>query len=374
MRTVATLMNAHLRRQTTQLATGWQIIRRDGVQYFFTDHDVKKIIGGETYRTYSGGSASAMEFKITLSAGNFEISGYFDNTEVLERDIQADKFRGAEVKVFLYVWSDVTIPYTKMMRGFFGEIVYTGSGYQSEVLSLMQALQSNIGSLYSADCRSPFGGMGRGVANGCRMALLPATWLGSVAILADSSFIPANTTVSGPVFRIPSTPNGWQYRATTDGTTDSVEPTWPTTFDATVDDNGVIWRTEYALTRTAEVLFVGNRKTFQVTNILGEVAPDKGGTLDGGFFQLGSVKFTSGQNEGIARDIVFFEGSGPYLVTCFTPFPFDIAATDECILTAGCDKSMDVCQLNWRNTDNFRGEHELPGRDAYFELAGRDPS
>ena len=374
MRTVATLFTAHARRQATQFATGWQIIRRDGVSHYFTDHDVKKVIDGQTYKTYTGGSTSAMEFKITLSTGNFEIAGYFGNSEILEHDIHADKYRGAEVKIFLYVWSDVTIPYTKLMRGFFGEITYTGSGFQCEVLSLMQALQSNIGSLYSNDCRSPFGSMKRGVNEGCRMSLLPSAWTAAQAILADSSFVPANTAVGGPVFRVPTIPNGWQYRATTNGTTAGTEPVWPTIFDNTVNDGGILWRAEYALSRDAEVLFAGSRKEFQVGNMLGEAPLNKGGTLDGGFFQLGSAQFTSGQNEGVARDIVFFTGTDPFLVTCFTPFPFDITAADELVLTAGCDKTMEVCTANWRNWANHRGEWKLPGLDKYFELPARDAS
>ena len=52
---------------------------------------------------------------------------------------------------------------------------------------------------------------------------------------------------------IPVTPNGYVYEITTAGTTDSGEPTWPTTLDQTVVDNTAVWNTEAATHALTEV-------------------------------------------------------------------------------------------------------------------------
>jgi len=46
---------------------------------------------------------------------------------------------------------------------------------------------------------------------------------------------------ASPHFVTPTTPNGFRYECTTGGTSDSSEPTWPTTVGATVVDGTVTW-------------------------------------------------------------------------------------------------------------------------------------
>jgi hypothetical protein len=41
-------MRAHLDLETTRLAAIWRITRKDGAQFFFTDHDRDIVFGGET--------------------------------------------------------------------------------------------------------------------------------------------------------------------------------------------------------------------------------------------------------------------------------------------------------------------------------------
>jgi hypothetical protein len=42
-------------------------------------------------------------------------------------------------------------------------------------------------------------------------------------------------------FVVPNATNGWIYRCTTAGTTGGSHPTWPTTLNSTVTDNGLVW-------------------------------------------------------------------------------------------------------------------------------------
>ena len=50
-------MRAHLDEETTRLAAIWRITRKDGAQFFFTDHDRDIVFGGEVYRRMPVSSA-----------------------------------------------------------------------------------------------------------------------------------------------------------------------------------------------------------------------------------------------------------------------------------------------------------------------------
>jgi hypothetical protein len=49
-------MRAHLDEETTRLAAIWRITRKDGAQFFFTDHDRDIVLGGDTYQ-FTGSEA-----------------------------------------------------------------------------------------------------------------------------------------------------------------------------------------------------------------------------------------------------------------------------------------------------------------------------
>ena len=70
-----------------------------------------------------------------------------------------------------------------------------------------------------------------------------STWVLSTAYTAGT--VAAKT---GHVRR-PTTPNGYQYRCTTSGTSAASEPTWPTVAGTTVADGTAVWTCELATGR-----------------------------------------------------------------------------------------------------------------------------
>lgn len=52
----------------------------------------------------------------------------------------------------------------------------------------------------------------------------------------------ASAAVSSGTRRTPVRRNGYVYQVVTPGTTGASEPAWPTTLNATISDNGVVWR------------------------------------------------------------------------------------------------------------------------------------
>jgi hypothetical protein len=49
MKTISANLTTHLGQTVTSLATLWKIVRTDGVQKFFTDHDQDITFSGDVY-------------------------------------------------------------------------------------------------------------------------------------------------------------------------------------------------------------------------------------------------------------------------------------------------------------------------------------
>lgn len=110
---------------------------------------------------------------------------------------------------------------------------------------------------------------------------------------------------------------------------------------------------------------VTNRTTFVVT-ASGSFPDGTKGTLGGGYFAFGTVKFTSGANIGLSKEIAV-ANSTLHLVTC-DPFPLSIAAGDAVEIQIGCDKTLEVCRDNYDNIVNRRAEDYVPGTDTVFQV------
>ena len=158
MKSVSAELAAHLAGPVTTLATCWRITRRDGVEFFFTDHDRDVVFEGNTYKASSGYSRTAIANDSTFGVDNLEVEGVFNSAAIMEEDLRAGLFDGAEVRIFLVNWADTGQGALRMRRGWFGEAVLTEQGiFRTELRGLAQALQQKIGELYSPECRADLG-------------------------------------------------------------------------------------------------------------------------------------------------------------------------------------------------------------------------
>ena len=85
-------------------------------------------------------------------------------------------------------------------------------------------------------------------------------------------------------------------------------------------------------------------------------------TYDGG-----EIKFLTGANIDIVREVKFFFTGG--VVQTALPFPFMIEQGDGYIITRGCDKTLATCSGRFGNAINFRGEPHVPGLDKVLQTA-----
>jgi uncharacterized phage protein (TIGR02218 family) len=88
------------------------------------------------------------------------------------------------------------------------------------------------------------------------------------------------------------------------------------------------------------------------------------------FFRYGSVKFTSGANEGVVVDVENHRKTGGDVVVDFwLPMAVAPAPGDTFQITAGCDKTFGTCKAKFNNQRNFRGFPHLPGADFSYSYA-----
>lgn len=76
------------------------------------------------------------------------------------------------------------------------------------------------------------------------------------------------------------------------------------------------------------------------------------------YFQMGSIKITSGPNLGLVRTVKSFASGAVFIAN---PFPFTITAGVTFTITPGCDKlRTGDCTTKYANTVNFKGFEFIP--------------
>ena len=84
-----------------------------------------------------------------------------------------------------------------------------------------------------------------------------------------------------------------------------------------------------------------------------------------GWFELGYVEWTSGQNAGRKSEVSRHStASGIVAVELFEAPVHSIGAGDGFVIRAGCDKQFKTCKAKFSNSANFRGFPHMPGDDT----------
>jgi len=80
-----------------------------------------------------------------------------------------------------------------------------------------------------------------------------------------------------------------------------------------------------------------------------------------GYFDLGTIRMTSGLNNGISRSVQkHLSGS----ISVLQPWPFSVSNGDTYIVDPGCDKTQTTCRTKYANEPRYRGYPYVPSPET----------
>jgi hypothetical protein len=344
-RTVGAALDTHMQGEVTTLTTCIRMVRRDGTEFFFTEHDRDIVFSGDTYLASTGYNRTAIEGDASLTADNFEVTGIIDNAVLLDTELKAGLFDYAEVYMFIVNWADISQGAMKLKRGNLGEVSFMhGSLFKTEVHGMTKALHQVIGELYSPECRETLG------TPRCGIPVDPPLHVINTAY-ALGDFIKVDTN-PGPTY---SQYENRIYECTVAGTTAGVRPTYDTIVGNTTVDGTATFTTREAWQRHATVNVVTDRRNFTLSGLVESRAVDD-------WFNYGGLTFETGPNAGVTLQIKDYVDTGDDVELLFAT-PFDITTAEVLRLYPGCDNRRTTCINKFDNIINYRGEPFIPGPD-----------
>lgn len=157
MKAISVALSAHLDQEVTTLASCWKVVRKDGQEFFFTDHDQDITFGGDIYEAESSYDRTAVSNGSDMGVDNMDVAGILSSDKISELDMRNGLFNRADVYVFIVNWMDPTQGALNVRRGWFGEVSLTDTGrFTTEIRGLAQALSHNFIEVYTAECRADF--------------------------------------------------------------------------------------------------------------------------------------------------------------------------------------------------------------------------
>lgn len=344
MKQFSSALAAHLPGPVTTLATCWVITRRDGRVFRFTDHDQDLTFEGETHAARFGYARSALTSDSQLAVDNLDIDGIFDDAAISESEMRAGLFDFAEVRIFLVNWADPAMGALRLRRGWLGEVTLSEQGsFRTELRGLTQALQQEIGEIYSAECRADLGDAR------CKVPVAP------VEIARERAYV-VGDVLRVPVIGDPAWPYGTVvFRCTGAGTTAAVQPAYSASPGVVTLDGTASFTAETALTQPGVVTVVTARTVFKATIDGPGVAAD--------WFTGGLLTWITGPNAGRAVEVKAWD-QVTGRIELYIPTGYAIEAGHRFSLAPGCDKRAATCRTRFANILNFRGEPFVPGVDS----------
>ena len=104
----------------TTLAFCWRVERQDGVCFGFTTHDHDLTIGHLTYRAAPGMLPSAISLSDGFDANTLDVSGALTSDAITAEDLEAGRWDGAAVSIFMVDWEQPEAQQVPLARGELG--------------------------------------------------------------------------------------------------------------------------------------------------------------------------------------------------------------------------------------------------------------
>lgn len=137
-----------------------RIIRQDGVELLLTDHDRKLTFEERVYTPINFGSMSADRREAAMRSGNQEATGWIDGSIITVDDMDANRYRGAEVQQVVVDWARPWLVYARHRR-WIRNIVRTGASFVATLEGRTQVLTrpaaGRFGGTFTTTCPYEFG-------------------------------------------------------------------------------------------------------------------------------------------------------------------------------------------------------------------------
>lgn len=157
MKTISSGLSTHLDGEVTTLASCWRIVRRDGQEYYFTDHDRDITFEGNVYEAESSYDRTAIQNNAGFAVDNLDVAGILDSEKISAKEVRAGLFNRADVYVFVVNWMNPAQGALKIRRGWFGEVTMLDeTQFTTEIRGLAQALSHDFLEVYTNNCRADF--------------------------------------------------------------------------------------------------------------------------------------------------------------------------------------------------------------------------
>lgn len=174
MQTLSTALTAHMGQEVTTTANCWSIKRKDGVTFYFTDHDQNITVAGHVYEAADSMNPSAVSSQSGLAVDNLEFAGMLSSDAITEADLLSGRYDHAELTIFMVNYADPSMGTLPLKTGWLGEVVLRGGQFVAEMRGLSSQLQQAIGNVYTSSCRAALGD------TKCGINLSTFTFTGSV--------------------------------------------------------------------------------------------------------------------------------------------------------------------------------------------------
>lgn len=386
------------------VATLIKVTLTNGTVYGYTDHDAPLTVDGQVYVPVAGQSVLKMNLTSDATVSTQDVVAGW--TPVLsEQAVLEGLYDFAQVEFSLCSWLNPADGSVPIFGGRIGRITYIDKGFTAQAFSNMWSLSQFIGIEFTANCRHKFGATQdpQGVG-GCFYNASGQVYSGQIVgtiINAVEFYVGMNSATPGtpnspnapslsasPV--LPSTSGGTQYLAPTEGApysysvsaiVDGIES--PTSPISSIYTTLFIQGLPTFLQSLFQVVLPGNAVGSTITlnwnavpgatayNVYGRFdqtllatvtgttwtdnGSASGGTIDppyGDFFSQGFLTMTSGQAQGLSREVKFCHSGKLQL---WLPLERPVAVGDTFNVQVGCVKTTSACQYKFNNLINFGG-------------------
>lgn len=156
MRQIPPDLQASLSAGVTTLCWCWQVTRRDGAVFGFTDHDRALDVAGQRYEPGCGFGLDRFEQDISLTPGHGQLSGVIEAETITRADIEAGLWSGARVDILRVDWARPEL-FARVRCGEIGEIRLREGRFEAELRGLSHRLDRVTGRVFSRRCHARLG-------------------------------------------------------------------------------------------------------------------------------------------------------------------------------------------------------------------------